>query len=85
MFFPSHLSGEWLHKLKMYIYFYQDNWRDSHSFTLGCPRWNDILRQRLARFVRMTLPFSRVAGHATPACLLFFLHRDTTERAILLT
>lgn len=38
-------------------------------------RWNNTLRQRLARFVRMTLSFSRVSGHATPACLLLFLHR----------
>jgi len=46
--------------------------------------WNNTLRQRLARFVRMTLSFSRVGGDATPACLLLFLHRYNRERAILL-
>ena len=41
----------------------------------GIPR----LSQRLARFVRMTLSFSRVRAHATPACLLLFLHRYHLE------
>jgi IS1 family transposase len=46
-------------------------------------RWNNTLRQRLARFVRMTLSFSKsVLMHE--ACLLLFLHRYHTERAILL-
>jgi insertion element IS1 protein InsB len=41
------------------------------------------LRQRLARFVRMTLSFSKsVLMHE--ACLLLFLHRYNRERAILL-
>jgi IS1 family transposase len=47
-------------------------------------RWKNTLRQRLARFVRMTLSFSRVRSHATPACLLLFLHRYNLDRAILL-
>jgi IS1 family transposase len=46
-------------------------------------RWNNTLRQRLARFVRLTLSFSTsVLMHE--ACLLLFLHRYNTERAILL-
>ncbi len=47
-------------------------------------RWNHTLRQRLARFVRMTFSFSRsVLMHE--AWLLLFLHRSKRERAILLT
>jgi len=42
------------------------------------------LSQRLACFVRMTLSFSRVRAHATPACLLLFLQRYHLDRAILL-
>ncbi len=46
-------------------------------------RWNNTLRQCLACFVRMTFSFSKsVLMHA--ACLLLFLHRYNTERAILL-
>jgi IS1 family transposase len=41
------------------------------------------LRQRLARFVRMTLSFSTSAV-MLEACLLLFLHRYKRERAILL-
>jgi len=52
--------------------------------TAHVERWNNTLRQRLARFVRMTLSFSRVCDHATSACLLLFLHRYNRERAILL-
>jgi insertion element IS1 protein InsB len=45
--------------------------------------WNTTLRQRLARFVRMTLSFSKsVVMHE--ACFLLFLHRSNRERAILL-
>jgi IS1 family transposase len=45
--------------------------------------WNTTLRQRLARFVRMTLSFSKsVVMHE--ACLLLFLHRYNREQAILL-
>jgi len=51
--------------------------------TAHVERWNNTLRQRLARFVRMTLSFSKsVLMHK--ACLLLFLHRYNTERAILL-
>ncbi len=52
--------------------------------TAHVERWKNMLRKPLARFVRMTLSFSRVRGHATPACLLLFLHRSNRERAILL-
>jgi insertion element IS1 protein InsB len=42
--------------------------------TAHVERWNNTLRQRLARFVRMTLSFSKsVVMHE--ACLLLFLHR----------
>ena len=51
--------------------------------TAHVERWNNTLRQRLARFVRMTLSFSKsVVMHE--ACLLLFLHRYNQERAILL-
>jgi insertion element IS1 protein InsB len=51
--------------------------------TAHVERWNNTLRQRLARFVRMTLSFSKsLIMHE--ACLLLFLHRYNTERAILL-
>ncbi len=42
--------------------------------TAQVERWKNTLRQRLARFVRMTLSFSKsVVMHE--ACLLLFLHR----------
>ena len=51
--------------------------------TAHVERWNNTMRQRLARFVRMTLSFSKsVVMHE--ACLLLFLPRSNTERAILL-
>ena len=51
--------------------------------TAPVERWNNTLRQRLARFVRMTLSFSKsLIMHE--ACLLLFLHRYNIERAILL-
>jgi len=51
--------------------------------TARVERWNNTLRQRLARFVRMTLSFSKsVIMHE--ACLLLFLHCYNRERAILL-
>jgi insertion element IS1 protein InsB len=51
--------------------------------TAHVKRWNNTLRQRLARFVRMTCSFSKsVLMHE--ACLLLFLHRSKTERALLL-
>lgn len=46
-------------------------------------RWNNTLRQRLARFVCMTLSFSK-AMVMHEACLLLFLHRYNEDRAILL-
>jgi len=57
---------------------------------ISLPRsWNETnggkntLRQRLARFVRLTLSFSKsVVMHE--ACLLLFLHRYNLDRAILL-
>jgi len=52
--------------------------------TAHVERWNKTLRQRLARFVRMTLSFSKSVG-MHQACLLPFLHRYNRERAILLT
>ena len=51
--------------------------------TAHVERWNNTLRQRMARFVRMTLSFSKSAV-MHEACLLLFLHRYNTERAILL-
>jgi insertion element IS1 protein InsB len=52
--------------------------------TAHVERWNNTLRQRLARFVRMTLSFSKsVVMHE--ACLLLFLYRYNLDRAILLT
>jgi insertion element IS1 protein InsB len=49
--------------------------------TAHVERWNNTLRQRLARFVRKTLSFSKsVVMH--DACLLLFLHRYNLERAI---
>jgi len=54
---------------------------------LGKPRvlerWNNTLRQRLARFVRKTLSFSKsLLMHY--ACLNLFLHRYNRERASML-
>ena len=46
-------------------------------------RWNNTLRQRLARFVRMMLFFSK-SEVMHDACLLLFLHRSNLDRAILL-
>jgi IS1 family transposase len=45
--------------------------------------WNNTLRQRLARFVPMTLSFSK-SGARHEMCLLLFLHRSNLDRAILL-
>ena len=51
--------------------------------TAHVERWNNTLRQRLARSVRMTFSFSKsVIMHE--ACLLLFLRRYNRERAILL-
>ena len=51
--------------------------------TAHVERWNNTLPQRLARFVRMTLSFSK-STVMHEACLLLFLHRYNGERAILL-
>ncbi len=51
--------------------------------TAHVERWNNTLRQRLARFVRMTLAFSK-SEVMHEACLLLFLSRYNRERAILL-
>jgi len=51
--------------------------------TAHVERWNNTLRQRLARFVRMTLSFSK-SEIMHEACLLLFLHRYNLDRAILL-
>lgn len=44
-------------------------------------RWNNTLRQRLGRFVRKTLSFSKSAGMHW-ICLHLFLHRYNLEIAI---
>jgi insertion element IS1 protein InsB len=51
--------------------------------TAHVERWNCTLRQRLARFVRETLSFSKsILMHTI--CLDLFLHRYNLDRAILL-
>jgi IS1 family transposase len=51
--------------------------------TAHVERWNNTLRQRLARFVRMTLSFSKsIIMHE--ACLLLFLHRYNEDRRVIL-
>jgi len=49
--------------------------------TAHVERWNNTLRQRLARFVRKTLSFSKSLLMHT-ACLKLFLHRYNLERTI---
>jgi len=51
--------------------------------TAHVERWNCTLRQRLGRFVRKTLSFSKSTLMHT-ICLDLFLHRYNLERAILL-
>lgn len=51
--------------------------------TAHVERWNNTLRQRLARFVRKTLSFSK-SPLMHEACLLLFLHRYNRERALIL-
>lgn len=51
--------------------------------TAHVERWDNTLRQRLARFVRMTLSFSKLEI-MHEACLLLFLHRYNLDKAILL-
>lgn len=49
--------------------------------TAHVERWNNTLRQRLARFVRKTLSFSKsLVMHE--ACLNLFLHHYNLERAV---
>jgi insertion element IS1 protein InsB len=51
--------------------------------TAHVERWNNTLRQRLARFVRKTLSFSKsLVMH--DVCLHLFLHRYNLERAAML-
>ena len=51
--------------------------------TAHVERWNNTLRQRLARFVRKTLSFSKsLVMH--DVCLRLFLHRYNLERAAML-
>jgi hypothetical protein len=51
--------------------------------TAHVERWNNTLRQRLARFVRKTLSFSK-SGILHEACLRLFLHRYNLDRALML-
>ena len=51
--------------------------------TAHVERWNNTLRQRLARFVRKTLSFSK-SLFMHDACLRLFLHRYNRERATIL-
>jgi len=51
--------------------------------TAHVERWNNTLRQRLGRFVRKTLSFSKsIVMHYI--CLSLFLHRSNLERASIL-
>ena len=51
--------------------------------TAHVERWNNTLRQRLARFVRLTLSFSK-SLFMHEACLRLFLHRYNADCAVLL-
>jgi insertion element IS1 protein InsB len=51
--------------------------------TAHIERWNNTLRQRLGRFVRKTLSFSK-SLFMHDACLRLFLHRYNLERASIL-
>ena len=59
-------------------------WGKETGETAHVERWNNTLRQRLARFVRMALSFS-TSEVMHEACLLLFLHRYNLNQAILLT
>ncbi len=50
--------------------------------TAHVERWNNTLRQRLARFVRKTLSFSK-SPVMHEACLRLFLHRYNLAQAIM--
>jgi IS1 family transposase len=49
--------------------------------TAHVERWNNTLRQRLARFVRKTLSFSK-SDVMHEICLFLFLHRYNDELAL---
>ena len=49
--------------------------------TAHVERWNTTVRQRLGRFVRETLSFSK-SGIMHEICLRLFLHRYNTEKAL---
>jgi IS1 family transposase len=51
--------------------------------TAHVERWNNTLRQRLGRFVRKSLSFSK-SWLMHEGCLRLFLHRYNQERAIIL-
>lgn len=51
--------------------------------TAHVERWNLTLRQRLARFVRRTLSFSK-SSHMHEACLRLFIHRYNCTHALTL-
>ena len=51
--------------------------------TAHVERWNLTLRQRLARFVRRTLSFSK-SSQMHEACLRLFIHRYNHRRALTL-
>ncbi len=51
--------------------------------TAHVERWNLTLRQRLARFVRRTLSFSK-SSQMHEACLRLFIHRYNNSRAFTL-
>lgn len=46
-------------------------------------RWNNTLRQRLGRFVRKTLSFSKCEGMHL-ACLSLFVHRYNLDQAVVI-
>jgi IS1 family transposase len=52
--------------------------------TAHVERWNLTLRQRLARFVRRTLSFSK-SSQMHEACLRLFIHRYNCSHALTLT
>ncbi len=56
--------------------------RTSAGRTVHVERWNNSLRQRLARYTRKTLVFSKsIQTHE--ACLRLFLHQYNLDRIIL--
>ncbi len=53
------------------------------GFTAHVERFNNTIRQRLARFVRKTLAFSK-SEHMHLICLHLFLHRYNLEQAAII-